>query len=155
MGDPEHTDLPYCSFDGQSDYEISADQEQLLTKCDCTLPPCSEKSYPTRLSSGAYSRKFIRQQVQLHDDITSEEEFLANFVAVTINYDVIRKVVIRESKTTTFSQLLSNLGGTMGLFAGISVLSTVEIFGDLLLLRLRPRLWGGRRLYGIGSSKWD
>jgi hypothetical protein len=26
-----------------------------------------------------------------------------------------------------------------------------EIFGDLLVLRMGPRLWGDRRLYGLGS----
>ena len=40
----------------------------------------------------------------------------------------------------------------MGLFVGISLISITELVVELTMLRLVPRLWGGRRLFGIGSN---
>lgn len=69
---------------------------------------------------------------------------------VLINYDVMRETVVTESPSMTTSQLLGNIGGQMGLFLGISVISLMEI-GELLFVRLMPRLCGEGRLYGIGG----
>ena len=52
----------------------------------------------------------------------------------------------------TFGVLLANIGGQMGLFVGISVISIIEIFSELMIFRLLPRFWGDRRLYGVGST---
>ena len=78
-------------------------------------------------------------------------EFLRNFASVRINFDVIQYDEFRESKAVTTAQLLGSIGGSMGLFLGISVLSVFEVVGDLLMMRLIPRRFGVRQLYGIGS----
>jgi hypothetical protein len=41
----------------------------------------------------------------------------------------------------------------MGLFMGVPVVSIIEIFGELLPLRLLPRVWGDKRLCGMGSKE--
>ena len=56
-----------------------------------------------------------------------------------------------ETKEMTFIDLLAAIGGSMGLFAGISILSIFEVFGELGIMRLLPRCWGDRRLFGLGS----
>lgn len=71
-------------------------------------------------------------------------------VVLQINYDAMRQGIVTESRSLTFSQLMGNIGGQMGLFLGISVISIMEV-GELVLMRLIPRLWGERRLYGLGG----
>jgi len=49
------------------------------------------------------------------------------------------------------ADLLAGIGGSMGLFVGISVLSIIEVVGDLGVMRLIPRIFGYRSLYGLGT----
>ena len=118
--------------------------EKNLAKCEegCIKPPCSEDVFSTRWSA-----------LPIYSPVKDEQESYKNFVGVHINYQSIRKEVLTESKETTFSVLLANIGGQMGLFVGISAISIIEIFGELMIFRLLPRLWGDRRLYGVGSTE--
>jgi hypothetical protein len=151
IGDPASPGMRYCNSTDWENCLRHLNETEILSKCKCSLPPCSQKLYPPRYASWAYSEVFLQDQVEKHGNTTSEE-FLANFVAVTVNYDVIQSIKVTESKAMSFAQLLSSIGGTMGLFGGISAIGVFEIFGDLLLLRMLPRLWGDRSLYGLGST---
>jgi Amiloride-sensitive sodium channel len=82
----------------------------------------------------------------------TEEEVLQNTVSVQINFESIREERVSESKVMSKTQLLSNIGGQMGVFLGVSFISLIELFGELMVFRLLPRLGGDRRLYGIGSK---
>jgi len=117
-----------------------------LASCDCSTPPCKESVYIPRYSAARLAIKASRQ-IEMENDFP-QGEFEANFVSVNVNYDSIRFERLTESKATSTPQLISNLGGNMGFFLGISM-----IFGELLYLRLVPRLWGDRRLYGIRQVK--
>eukprot|EP00522_Entomoneis_paludosa_P008061 CAMPEP_0172452064 /NCGR_PEP_ID=MMETSP1065-20121228/9825_1 /TAXON_ID=265537 /ORGANISM="Amphiprora paludosa, Strain CCMP125" /LENGTH=534 /DNA_ID=CAMNT_0013204057 /DNA_START=60 /DNA_END=1664 /DNA_ORIENTATION=- len=96
-----------------------------------------------------------RASVNAISDITEElrNDFLQNFVGIRINFDQILSEELTESKAVTFSQLLGSIGGSMGLFVGISALSIFEICGDLLFLRLIPRMWGQNGLFGVGTNR--
>ncbi len=69
-----------------------------------------------------------------------------------INFDMIREEVLKESRAQTPAQFLAAIGGTMGLFAGMSCISVVEIFGDLAFMRLISQFFGYRNLYGLGNK---
>lgn len=123
-----------------------------LAECAlCLIPPCHEEVYVSSYSSAKIATKAA---ARLEEELAlSRGNFLQNFVKIHINYDSIRYEQRTESRATDFSQLLSNLGGSMGFFMGISMISVVEIVGELLCLRLIPRLWGNDRLYGIGQKQ--
>ena len=127
----------YAKVDG----EAGADN---LAKCEegCIKPPCSEDVFSTRSSTQS-----------LYSPNETEQEEKKKFAYVHVNYQAIRKEMLTESKETTFSVLLANIGGQMGLFVGISAISIIEIFGELMIFRLLPRFWGDRRLYGVGSTE--
>lgn len=161
-GDPV-TDKIYCDdpFGELGQHETI---KQLESKCNveaCAKPSCYEETYPTMVSS------FVNGGSDL---------------SVSINYEAIEEEIITESKTITIPVLFSEMGGVMGLFMGISLLckstltftETVLInaaflaqfiilthifhalaifeLGDLLFLRLLPRLFGSKHLYGFGSK---
>jgi hypothetical protein len=65
---------------------------------------------------------------------------------------MIREEVLKESRAQTPAQFVAAIGGTMGLFAGMSFISVVEIYGDLAFMRLIPRFFGYRNLYGLGTK---
>jgi hypothetical protein len=118
--------------------------------CDCSQPPCEKEVYTAGVSVLALSDGFAETFQEIYG--WESESFLANFVGLRINYDMIREEVLKESRAQTPAQFLAAIGGTMGLFAGIPFLSLVEIFGDLTFMRLIPRLFGYINLYGLGTK---
>ena len=113
--------------------------------CDlqCELPPCTETVYSTSASS---------QRVVPQPNETADEVSLEDYIEININYDAMRQTLVTESRAQTSASLLGNIGGQMGLFMGISFLSLIEVFGELVSLRLLPRwLLGETRILGIGS----
>ena len=55
-------------------------------------------------------------------------EFKQNLVQLNIYYNSLSYQYLTQSETTPFVSLISNIGGVLGLFIGMSVLSFVEIF---------------------------
>ena len=80
-------------------------------------------------------------------------ELSNNLAVIHINFASIQYIQTTETKSTSTWQLFSNLGGSFGFFMGISIISIVEFFVELIGLRLVPRLWGRNELYGIGQRK--
>jgi len=148
--DPIQADiLDYCADYGECYRALAQaahDDPTADGACEsqCSHPPCTETVYDTRSS--------LMQIAPLVDMTGTVVENLQDYVNLTINYEALRENQVTETKAQTFSQLLSNIGGQMGLFLGISVISLIELCGELLILRLIPRLWGDKRLYGIGSK---
>jgi hypothetical protein len=115
-----------------------------LAKCeeDCVQPPCSEDVFSTQSSTQS-----------LYSPNETRQELFKDGAYVHVNYQAMRKEALTETKEMTLSVLLANIGGQMGLFVGISVISIIEIFSELMIFRLLPRFWGDRRLYGVGSTE--
>lgn len=134
-----NTGTPYCENIHDCIFDMPV---QNTTDCQiekCSKPACEEVVYTTATSSFAY-----RENTLTEDDIAE------GHLTVHINYDSMRETSLTETRLMTFSQLLGNIGGQMGLFLGISVISIMEV-GELLLLRLVPRVFGERRMFGIGG----
>ena len=74
---------------------------------------------------------------------------------MTINFDAILIEEFGETKAMSLFDLLAALGGSMGLFAGMSLISVAEIFFDFGITRCLPRCWGDRRLRGLGSVSYE
>lgn len=141
---------------------------------NCSIPPCQQKIYPAEASTLAHSRitkeRYVRQYAEFVtlegldglplDDTNSNEQAIAaarrfmedDFVSFHVNYYSITTEHWNGNKGMTVTELWANIGGQMGLFLGISFVSIIEVFGELLTFRLLPRLWGDKRLYGLGSK---
>jgi len=151
LGDSKGPELRYCnSTDDACTSEIG---DQAIETCDCSTPPCREDIYISRYSAAGIASKMATRIEEEYD--FQRGEMFRNFVLVYINFDSIRLDRVDETKATSAPQLISNLGGNMGFFMGISLISLIEIFGELLGLRIVPRLWGDKRLYGVGQKKFD
>eukprot|EP00522_Entomoneis_paludosa_P007727 CAMPEP_0172439488 /NCGR_PEP_ID=MMETSP1065-20121228/458_1 /TAXON_ID=265537 /ORGANISM="Amphiprora paludosa, Strain CCMP125" /LENGTH=449 /DNA_ID=CAMNT_0013188175 /DNA_START=107 /DNA_END=1456 /DNA_ORIENTATION=- len=159
---PEAQDLRYCQYSNNetSDYDCliglneTAEQEKCVADPDtpdCTRPPCQVTIYDAVETGVPYGRLFLESLEQ--DAGLTEQEFNDNFIGVNINFDKILFTELTETKAVTFAQLLGSIGGSMGLFMGISALSVFELFGDLICLRLIPRFFGYRHLYGLGHRR--
>ena len=121
-------------------FECSEITEEDISDCGCSKPACSYTDHPiasssTAIFSGPFKRNFRRNWN------VSDAYLNTNIVVMVINYDGMVKDITTESKVQTLGMLLGGIGGQMGLFAGISVISVAEIF-DLLFLQLLPLYWG-------------
>jgi hypothetical protein len=109
-----------------------------LDKCDCPIE--CERTYFQYTSSIAefptlkYSKYLMNASMFVNSNLTYQE--LKESVArVEIFYDELKQTIISESIKTELSDLIANLGGTLGLFLGLSFLSLVE-FVEILLQAL-------------------
>ena len=163
IGDPTR-DVPYCDLNQTVEVDETtgnvsipcplAVTDDILEQCDCQLPPCQQESYKVTYSATQFSQSFFtdpRWQQYFPDDATDDDTIRRNLVRVVVNFDSIRYTRVFESQDKTLGQLISDMGGQMGFFMGISIISVIELFGELFGLRLIPRFFGDYRIYGLGQ----
>jgi len=148
--------LDYCnSTDDVCRESINDDDVSICQTCAYPpLPPCKEQTYTTSYSAGRISQNLIQETANQQQE-TNFNELSNNLAVIHINYASIQYTSTTETKSTSTWQLFSNLGGSFGFFMGISIISIVEFFVELIGLRLIPRLWGREELYGIGKKKFN
>ena len=149
--DPNGGDLPWCVDALCEEYRFSSEVlVETIKSCDCSLPPCKETIYKTSNSDAGLSKPFLQI---FEDDFLPPGFVNDNFGFVYLNFGSMQYNKITESKAVTFRQLLASIGGSMGLFLGISALSVFELLGDFGALRLLPWLFGyRRRVHGFGGQ---
>ena len=72
------------------------------------------------------------------------EQLKQSILFVNINYNQLSYTNIKENQKITFLNLATNIGGTMGLFLGISFISFFEIviiIVELIVLVCEKKLW--------------
>ncbi|XP_033116228.1 acid-sensing ion channel 5-like [Anneissia japonica] len=100
-------------------------------RCECYLD-CKDISYETKLSYANIPSYSISNGTQ--EAYNESAEFLKdNVVMLDVYYPVITKQVYKQTKAMTFSALLSDIGGQLGLFVGVSIITVVEITEYLAL----------------------
>lgn len=90
----------------------------------------SSSNYPTRLFSDFILE--TKNRTILNNTVSTHEEVRENLVSVLIYFDELKYTFISESESITSTALISNIGGTLGLFMGMSLLSFIEII-ELLI----------------------
>ncbi|XP_041359758.1 degenerin unc-8-like [Gigantopelta aegis] len=124
--------------------EIKQDFEFNKKTCTC-LNPCSETKYTKTLSarpwpSEEYGKVLVQEmcakrnnetQCQQFQDYT-HQQLSKDFVKLSIYFEDLNYENITEVIDYELSQFLSDIGGTIGLWIGLSVLSLCEV-GQLLL----------------------
>ncbi len=111
---------------------------ELLEQCDCPFEcDIDEYSYTSSYSQFPTIKytKYLMSNLVIKkrlSDTTSYEEIAERVARVLIFYDKLRVTKVIENIKVQPFDLVSNLGGTLGLFLGLSFLSLIEIFEILL-----------------------
>ena len=101
---------------------------------------CNQTSFKislssARLQSNTYA-KYINENKNLSSDFgnerVSEEQAEKSFVYALIFYESLSYTLSTESIKTDLVSLLVNIGGTLGLFLGVSALSACELVEVLI-----------------------
>ncbi|XP_078379993.1 epithelial sodium channel subunit alpha-like [Oculina patagonica] len=113
--------------------------------CEANCPtPCSEVLFRTSLSMGEWPsfgyEEILEQRVQDREVYTSEGDFgyylSENFLQVRIFFEQLNFERVVESVSYQRVNLVADIGGQLGLWIGISVLTCCELF-ELILLIIR------------------
>ena len=94
---------------------------------------CDSVDYSFTVSSSAYPSVYF---YDLYKDrlpmVSSYDEFKESLATIKIYYPALSYTKLSELPKTSVVDLLSSIGGTLGLYIGISFLSLVEIVEILL-----------------------
>ncbi|XP_069988901.1 degenerin-like protein asic-1 isoform X2 [Penaeus vannamei] len=109
-----------------------------LLNCDCP-PACNDTVYNTKVTTSEDNTKFYTivqniKQANMGDDLclgTQNETVRLHVYLESLTYEV-----IHESPAYTWDTLVCNVGGNLGLFIGMSLVTIVEVFEFLLDLGL-------------------
>nr|XP_020031970.1 acid-sensing ion channel 3 [Castor canadensis] len=131
---------PVCSPQQYKDCANPA-LDAMLRKDACACPnPCATTRYakelsmvriPSRASARYLARKFNR----------SEAYIAENVLVLDIFFEALNYEMVEQKKAYEVSELLSDIGGQMGLFIGASLLTILEIL-DYLCEVFRDRVLG-------------
>ena len=98
---------------------------------------CDSVSYTISTSFSEYPSKSYAEKFLLNNSIIKQkfanqnltyEQIKKNVLSLTVYYDQLSYTVTSQQEKTNLLGLISNIGGLLGLFLGISFLSLVEIF---------------------------
>ena len=101
---------------------------------DRCYPECKEQRYSYSLStrkfpSETYKLKFVEKSKLLKEIISNDyQEIEDKILRIVVYSDDFDYEYVSESKSVQIENFIANIGGTLGLFLGISVLSLCEIF---------------------------
>ena len=84
----------------------------------------------------------------------SYDSLKRTFMRVSIFYDDLGFVQYEETAKTDVVELVSNIGGTLGLFLGMSFLSFVEVFDILLQICFKKRKESNSKTIKVSPSNF-
>jgi amiloride-sensitive sodium channel subunit alpha/amiloride-sensitive sodium channel subunit gamma len=88
----------------------------------------SSSDFPTEEYFDSFKLNSSSKEIYLNGEYVSFEAYRKSFIGLNIYYPYLKYTEIVEVEKYSLIDLLSNIGGTLGLFLGISFLSFVEIF---------------------------
>lgn len=121
-------------------------------------PPCRENlfkltssfaSWPSDAYQYFYSTRLEEKEIEFSNIENQTSDVRSNVLKLNIFYEELNYEVIREERSYELVNFVSDLGGSLGLWIGMSVLSFAEVLELILLIafalyvKLRRRL-GGR-----------
>ncbi|XP_041367862.1 amiloride-sensitive sodium channel subunit beta-like [Gigantopelta aegis] len=133
-------DFPRCQTDKEIECQMALQRQWAIgsIKCDCPNP-CSENSYQRLLSSrnwpsDEYSLLLVESICKERSDSVCKEytkmdmrQLNLNFLKLNIFFEDLNYENITEVPSYEKSQFLSDIGGTIGLWIGLSLLSIAEV----------------------------
>ena len=128
----DYSQLPNCTLE-----KICCIENQLLTPTECNCPTaCSSISFATTVSYSYFPAEYISNDLGIPANI-----FLTDLLQIHVYFETLNI----EMETTTFAYspiaLLSDIGGILGLFLGVSVITVIE-FGTWVVDEIKNRVFG-------------
>ena len=107
-------------------------QQDLTEKCSYCKNECESEAYGFSPSyneypSEQYGNFLLRLNKIKANNITSFDQLKRNVLSLNIYYDDLQYMIVEELPSTDLLTLVSAIGGTMGLFLGMSFLSILEL----------------------------
>ena len=132
----DYSRLPNCTLE-----KICCIENQFLTPTECNCPAaCSSISYTTTVSYSSFPAEYISEYVASFTGI-SDSFFPTNLLQMHVYFETLNV----EAEITTFAYspiaLLSDIGGILGLFLGVSVITIIE-FGTWVVDEIKNRVFG-------------
>nr|XP_009861518.1 acid-sensing ion channel 5-like [Ciona intestinalis] len=130
------SDVPECSIEQMLNCSTAyvAEMERTLTpdSCSCNLP-CKFTTYGVTTSYATAPNFPTRNAIQtlIHNN---DVAFVGdNFVGLDISYAVIGYTKVEQFKAIDESALLSDIGGQLGLWLGMSFVTLLELFQYVII----------------------
>lgn len=110
------------------------------SSCNCDSP-CSEKAYGRNVASRSWPsdaaakimiKSMCSTKPTLCAELETKSDIQEDFIKLNIYYEELNFEELEEQIDYEFTQLLSDVGGTIGLWIGLSILSLFELFHVLL-----------------------
>jgi hypothetical protein len=138
--------LPPCFNTAQfqclaSKFNEAIDKLESICGPKCPLE-CNSVTYDLTMSSLSFPNKQFYNLLELNASEMSLEKFRRLHLGLDIFFPVKQYTEISETPKITFVDLVSSIGGALGVFLGLSVFSFIEIFEiifHVLFLVLRKR----------------
>ena len=100
--------------------------------CDCT-PLCDYTDYQLQISSTDYPNVMAVDNARRNNlSVTSRDELRARHVELQVYFSSLTVTEVKQNRKYEVWDIISSVGGTMGLFLGMSLLSVVEFLDYML-----------------------
>ncbi|XP_078603158.1 acid-sensing ion channel 1B-like [Branchiostoma floridae x Branchiostoma japonicum] len=99
--------------------------------CGCTVP-CEHTSYHTTVSYAGYPSPQAASYLETVFNV-SRGYSSVNIVLLDVYYHELRSTTLEQFKAVTQSGLISDVGGQLGFFIGVSVITLFEFFEYLVM----------------------
>ena len=128
-------DLPNNSLDYLLDEKLKC-----LSKCPLE---CNSIEYKVSTSRANYPTPFLRDILSRYPVVQAsgmtKEEIDKAVLRINVYYESMTYTTTTETEATTAIVLFSNIGGTLSLCLGISILSLIKIIGILLSMSMNNK----------------
>lgn len=129
--------------------KVLGDIEHNRIDCKC-YPPCRETQYATSLSTSAINTEFFNlvkgvKTLKPTDDIGLQNFGItgsATMLGLKVYYRTLQVESFEEVPSYSWETLIANVGGNLGFFMGLSIVTFVEVFEflwDILLSLFRKK----------------
>ena len=118
------------------------------------IPSCQRTVYSTSVSYGQFPDDMATRSIQQGLNVT-QERITSDFLKINIYYEELSVTNVVTSFSYTFTALLSDIGGQLGLFLGASVISMLEIgllLFDILKSIVKPLCCAKTKKQGIETE---
>ena len=118
------------SLNCTKDFIVSFQQANMYKTCSKYCPlECDIMSYDIlHYSQMIHANGLIKSDKFKYKQFNTYENFSKSFLSVNIFYDNLQYTLISQKPKTEMFNFISNIGGLLGVFLGISFLSFIEIF---------------------------
>ena len=133
---PRYSQLPNCTLE-----KLCCIEDEFLSPnaCDCPTA-CSSISYKVTVSYSHFPADYISNNLASSYNV-SASIFPTNLLQLSIYFETLNIDAETTSSAYSFIALLSDIGGQLGLFLGLSIISIME-FGTWLIDEMKNRVFG-------------